>query len=50
MSDITLRRACLAQVREMAQRSEIVYVPAGSRPMQKIAPRALISRKSSRKG
>lgn len=58
MSEITLRRACLAQVREMAQRSEIVYLPAGSRcigagrtgPMQKIDPRALISRKTSRKG
>ncbi|MDI4665207.1 hypothetical protein K9U40_12835 [Xanthobacter autotrophicus] len=57
MSEITLRRACLAQVREMAQRSEIVYAPAGSRgigarrtgPMQKIDPRALIARKNTRK-
>lgn len=57
MSEITLRRACLAQVREMAQRSEIVYVPAGSRstgtrrtgPTQKIDPRALMARRNTRK-
>ena len=53
MSEITLRRACLAQIREMAQRSEILYTPAASRgtsprrtgPTQKVDPRALIARK-----
>lgn len=58
MSEITLRRACLAQIREMAQRSEIFYAPAAARgtsarrtgPLQKIDPRALIARKGTRKG